>query len=197
MAVSRPAPPYCTVIAYCGGDQKQWSGEYWYKPDTSMIPSDFSPAALAQTFNTLWGPFYQSILTPTFNFYGVEVVVNFGTGAFGSKAYGTLAGTATGVSLPEDVAAVVQCFTSVGGRSHTGRKFFSMVPEPLTQGSYLSSDGLTLYQTFSGVFLGTTTDQGVGYVPQIYSRKLNTLTPARGIQVIAELGTLRRRRSRF
>lgn len=193
----RPVATWVLATLFGQSDAKVWATEYWYASAGGSPPPSFDPGTLASDFFAIMSTPVAGSMYSGFALQGCSVEVNFGTGTFGAKYYSTLAGSISGTPLPEDVCAVVRRNSAHGGRSYTGVNRYSALADSEAVGSYLSSSGMTAMQSIATATLTHLISQTITYIPQIYSRKLNLLTPVVGMEVIKLLGTVRRRRPRF
>lgn len=86
-------------------------------------------------------------------------------------------GTVTGGSLPSSMAAVITKRTLLAGPKFRGRNFYAGVPLSHETDSKITPAGLNLWDTFSTALVNIiTSGTGVGFVPIVYNRALQTST---------------------
>lgn len=194
---TRPATPWCRVAMYGVGYEKEWSNDFWYQPSVSVIPGSFNPAQLANDAFTVLVQLYIGMQSTAITVKGANAEVNFGAGTYGGDYYQSAAGTITGDPMPADVSAVVTKLTAKGGKTGRGHWRFCGLSDADCTGSYLNASGLGHLNGVTPILMAPVISQGVNYTPFHFSKKLQTFEPLVGVDVIAMLGTVRRRRGRF
>jgi hypothetical protein len=197
IAMGRPAATWLFAQLFGSADGKEWSTDYWYHSAGGAPPANFDPKQLANDFFVALNGAVSGVMYNAFQLQGAQIEVNFGSGTYGAKYYQPVAGGLSTGPMPEEVSVVVRKFSTTGGRSYTGQNRYTMIDQSLCTGSYLNATGLTTFGAVTANTLATFASQTITYTPQIYSKKLNVLTPIIGLQTIALLGTVRRRRPRF
>jgi hypothetical protein len=130
------------------------------------------------------------------NFIGTDLLVNNGGIVATASTYTTGVGAGSNSLVPIEVAAIVRMQSSAAGKSGRGRIFLSGLDSITVNGGRIDSGSLTSYTTLATTMQTSITDQGVTYVPGIYSRKNNIIYNVQYCTVELPLGTQRRRRAR-
>lgn len=196
---SRPTGNWVRVVIYQNDDMKEASNDFWFAPDVDYAPLPLDKikawahdlvlaiaTQLADTMSISWG------------IRGGDVVFSDGVRVLGVPSYQAHQGQVNGAPMPEDVAVVVQKISGQAGRSGVGRWYFSGCASTNVNGSYLTTPGMTLYQTLAD-FLSdniTTTDSTV-FKPMHFSRLTREFDLIEDSSPVALLGTRRRRRGPF
>lgn len=199
MAASRPpaGTQWARFVMYMAGDMKEWSMDFWYSVTSGTIsPTTDIKAVTTAVYSSLSAGIKNVLCTQDWS-RGCIGYFNDGSGTIGTEHYQIVGGTISDQSLPEDVAVIVRKQTANLAKGGQGRWYFSMIAEQFVNGSYLTNDGITAYETCAVVFKTATTAGGLTLSPAHFSPKLNILIPIVNDPVVGLLGTRRKRRGPF
>lgn len=185
------------ATAYFSGDQKEWSNVFWYTVTAGTFSGPYDYTGNAANYLIDIATAYTPFLSSSVKLRGCSVEVSDGTLAVSGEAFAINPGLGGVDPLPYDVAAVVSKITTQPGRSGRGRFYVAGLDDTLAQGSYLTPTGATDLNTWSVLMLAPYVFGGITFQLAHFSKSLRVLYPIQQLQVVALLGTQRRRRGVF
>lgn len=190
-------PPYAHVKLNFqqGSSPHAWLNDFWFNI-SGTFPGGWNVknAAIA-----LENHFKTNILACMNNevlFIGSDLLVNNAGIVATATTYTTGAGAGSNSLVPIEVAAVVRMQSSAAGKRGRGRIFVSGLDSITVDGGRLDAGNIAPYNTLATTMQTSITDQGITYIPGVYSRKDNIIYNVQYCTVDLPLGTQRRRRAR-
>lgn len=196
MPVHFPPGPWLRLMWYCGGGDKVWTNDVWYKI-TSSVPSGTNIVTVANNcYSALSGPITQ-FMNQNYNLNGLKVFLNNGTYTVGYDLFSPIPGVQNQNQLPQEVAVIGTINAGIGTRQGSGRLFIAGLDSQVLNGNRPSTVGEGFMTDLMTALKGLTAPGGLSTALAVWDRKTATLPEPvfTGIGPIAS--TLRRRRPRF
>lgn len=198
---SRPAENFALCEMFMIQDQKEFSNLFWFSPDWDDIPDPTNLKADTHDIVLAMETKLKPVLSNAVTIKGGYVEYGDGTGdSVGFDYYADQAGVVDEDAMPEDVAVVVQKYTTEYTRSGRGRWYFSGTPDTFVTGSYLNvATGQAAFTVLAAALVAqiVTDDSGNTYSPYHFGPTTPVFKAIGAIETVALLGTRRRRRFRF
>ncbi len=178
-------------------DRRGMINVLWYKlPD--VFTGDQSTANnYCTTLDGSLAPKLKPVLSASSEYLGVALQMSLDGVVWNAVANGNQGpGDIVADELPSYAAAVIQKRTGLGGKSGRGRWYVSGIPDTLSNEGLLTNIARALYGALATQYIAPIVVGADSAIAHHYSAKGKILLPITSIQVVAELGTQRRRRLR-
>lgn len=191
---------YARVSLVYGSDDRQpFVNVFWFVPQAVIAVGDGAAAAtaLGDAFDSTFGPLIRAWLCTEAKYIGTSVTLNIAGVVFDySTDAGSDPGETAGDQLPDYAAVIIRKLTATAGPQGRGRWFVGCVPEVYTNTSTLTGPGVTAANLLRDQFAAPLDVGAQTWVPNLHSKKDDTLYEIIGTGVVEVLATQRRRRFR-
>lgn len=193
---SRPPGIWAKTTMYFNSDQKEYSNDFWWSLSAATVITDMEADAAAIVASLVAS--YEPILSAEWTIRGGYTEFSDGATTIGVDTYRQDAGGVSSPPMPEDVAVIVQKFSSIPGRQGRGRLFIAGIPQTFCDGSYLNAaPGQSLTTAFITAIGANVMGSSNTYTPAHFSRNAAVMQPVVFWDFAVLLGTRRRRRGPF
>jgi len=190
-------PPYAHVKLNFqqSTDPHTWLNDFWFNI-TGSFAGGWNVKNACIAIENHFKTNILAVMNSEVNFIGTDLLVNNAGIVATASTYTSGNGAISNSLVPIEVAAIVRMQSSAAGKSGRGRIFVSGLDSIECDGGRIDPGLLAPFLTLATTMQTSVTDQGVTYVPGIYSRKNNIIYNVQYCTVELPLGTQRRRRAR-
>lgn len=189
-------PPYARVkLNFVLDGLKPWLNDFWFHL-TGTFPGGWNVKNAAIALENHFKTNIMAVMNSNVTFLGTDLLVNNAGVVATATTYTGASGALANNLVPTEVAAIVRMQTAAAGRVGVGRIFVSGLDSSIIDGGRLSAAGLTAFATLATTMQTSVTDQGITYVPAVYSRKGAILYNIVFCAADGPVGTQRNRRVR-